>query len=73
MADSCDKHALDEKQQHLSAEVEQSYSNSGDQLVSRRQALSPYFTIAAAAFGLISDGCGSISNPDFIHFNDKIF
>jgi len=58
MADSCDKHALDEKQQHPSAEVEQSPSNSGDQPVSRRQALSPYFTIAAAAFGLISDGCG---------------
>lgn len=26
---------------------------------SRKQRLSPYFTIAAAAFGLISDGCES--------------
>ena len=25
--------------------------------MSRKEALSPYFTIAAAAFGLISDGC----------------
>lgn len=27
--------------------------------VDRREALSAYFTIAAAAFGLISDGCES--------------
>lgn len=29
--------------------------------VDRREALSAYFTIAAAAFGLISDGCKSAS------------
>lgn len=29
--------------------------------VDRREALSAYFTIAAAAFGLISDGCESTS------------
>lgn len=33
-----------------------SYS-SETKALSRKQLLSPYFTIAAAAFGLISDGC----------------
>lgn len=56
MADLLDKHTLDEKQHHPAVEVKQPSYNSGDHPMSRKQALSPYFTIAAAAFGLISDG-----------------
>ena len=74
MSDSCDKHALDEKQQHSAVEIEQSSSNLGDQSMSRNQALSPYFTIAAAGFGLISDGCRFIFNYlKYEYFNDAIF
>ena len=62
MSDSYDKNALDEKQQHPSVEIEQFSSNLGDQPMSKKKALSPYFTIAAAAFGLISDGCRFIFN-----------
>jgi len=74
MSDSCDKHALDEKRQHPAVEIEQPSSNLGDQPMSRKQALSPYFTIAAAAFGLISDGCRFIFNNlkyDFYSFQRR--
>lgn len=34
---------------------------------SKKARLSAYFTIAAAAFGLISDGCKSFSIPTWLH------
>jgi hypothetical protein len=39
------------------SEVEKMSYSSDEKPLTRKQILSPYFTIAAAAFGLISDGC----------------
>jgi len=39
------------------SETEKMQVDAGKPALSRKQRLSPYFTIAAAGFGLVSDGC----------------
>ena len=44
---------------HISVEERVEGLKNDHKAVSRKEQLSAYFTIAAAAFGLISDGCKS--------------
>ena len=54
--ESSSDHISNEKSQVKVADHEDVGSPNVQQL-SRKQSMSSYFTIAAAAFGLISDGC----------------
>lgn len=65
--DTNDDDAGGEKAQHAGTHVETAAKRvdslkNDTRVVSRRESLSAYFTIAAAAFGLISDGCKSAYN-----------
>lgn len=48
---------LEKHRDEAALEPEHVASSPVTKTLSKRQQLSPYFTIAAAAFGLISDGC----------------
>lgn len=52
-----EKHVNNERAKIVPVEARVKELEAGPQSTSRLESLSAYFTIAAAAFGLISDGC----------------